>query len=546
LKNALPGRVAIAHNAIVPADDPSIEDVLAQAALVADGLAELGIPSEVIAVPDGRAWEVVEPADGLAVFNLIESPPGAPHVTPAATAALEVMGLPFTGCSAAALWLTTDKLMTRVALAAAGLPVAPGGELDPRHPEVLDRVAPPWIVKPAREDASVGMETCPVCSDRAGAVARAEELKRRFPGQPVLVESYLPGREFNVSVLEEEGGKVVLPVAEMTFVDFPPEMPRVLCFDAKWAEGSFAYEHTERRFVDAPEDAALAERLRELTLAAWKVCGLAGYGRVDMRLDAAGRPRILEVNGNSCIAPDSGLIAAAEQAGLGVGALMKRIVAAAMRRHAARGNGNGSAQGGAVSISLSAARPVEASVERLAACARGNGNGGAPARCKAPLEGLAVRDGLEPEERPAIERLLRATGFFNGEELKVAMELVDARLAEGPGCHYRFLVAAVDGEVAGYTCWGPIEGTRESADLYWIAVDPRLQGRQVGAALLAAAEERMRAEGRVRVYVETSTRPQYESTRGFYCRNGYRVEAELADFYGPGDGKAIYLKVLAA
>lgn len=167
-------------------------------------------------------------------------------------------------------------------------------------------------------------------------------------------------------------------------------------------------------------------------------------------------------------------------------------------------------------------------------------------RRKKPVEGLAVRDGLAAEDRDAIEQLLCETGFFNGEELKVAMELVDARLAEGPGCHYRFLVAAADSEVAGYACWGAIEGTREAADLYWIAVDPRLQGRQVGAALLAAAEARMRGEGRVRIYVETSTRPQYEPTRGFYLRNGYQVEAELADFYGPGDGKAVFLKVLAA
>ncbi len=140
--------------------------------------------------------------------------------------------------------------------------------------------------------------------------------------------------------------------------------------------------------------------------------------------------------------------------------------------------------------------------------------------------------------------MLRATGFFNPEEIGVALELVDDRLAHGTASHYRFLVAESDGEVGGYACWGPIPGTLASADLYWIVVHPRLQGKRIGAALLHAAEAGMKSAGRTRVYVETSTRPQYEPTRAFYTACGYRLVAELADFYAPGDGKAMWLKVL--
>jgi ribosomal protein S18 acetylase RimI-like enzyme len=130
------------------------------------------------------------------------------------------------------------------------------------------------------------------------------------------------------------------------------------------------------------------------------------------------------------------------------------------------------------------------------------------------------------------------------------MELVDDRLREGTASHYRFLVGEVAGaagtaaDIAGYACWGPIAGTAAAADLYWIVVDPRFQGRHVGAALLTAAEERMAGEGRTRIYVETSTRAQYEPTRRFYAARGYHLAAELADFYAPGDGKALFLKVL--
>lgn len=158
--------------------------------------------------------------------------------------------------------------------------------------------------------------------------------------------------------------------------------------------------------------------------------------------------------------------------------------------------------------------------------------------------GLSLRRGLDPADREPVEALIRATGFFNPEEIEIALELVDDRLAEGDASPYRFLVAESDGRVAGYACWGPIPGTVASADLYWIVVHPDFQGKKIGAALLRAAEEWMASTGRTRVYVETSTRPQYLSTQAFYMACGYGLAAELADFYAPGDGKALFLKVL--
>jgi ribosomal protein S18 acetylase RimI-like enzyme len=158
---------------------------------------------------------------------------------------------------------------------------------------------------------------------------------------------------------------------------------------------------------------------------------------------------------------------------------------------------------------------------------------------------VTVRRGLEPGARDAIAALLAATSFFNAEEQAVAMELVDDRIAHGAASHYRFLVATVHGEVAGYACWGPVPGTVASADLYWIAVHPHHQGHGVGRALLAGAEAWMADEQRPRVYIETATRAQYAPTRAFYLGCGYSLAAELPDYYAPGDGKAIFLKILA-
>jgi GNAT superfamily N-acetyltransferase len=157
---------------------------------------------------------------------------------------------------------------------------------------------------------------------------------------------------------------------------------------------------------------------------------------------------------------------------------------------------------------------------------------------------MTIRRGLAAADREPLETLICETAFFNAEEVEVALELIDDGLANGEASHYRFVVAEEETSVAGYACWGPIPGTTASADLYWIVVHPEHQGRGIGAALLQASEAWMASAGRTRVYVETSTRAQYDPTRRFYLACGYGLAAELADFYAPGDGKAIFLKVL--
>jgi GNAT superfamily N-acetyltransferase len=159
-------------------------------------------------------------------------------------------------------------------------------------------------------------------------------------------------------------------------------------------------------------------------------------------------------------------------------------------------------------------------------------------------ETLALRRELVPDDPKNVACLVAATGFFSATEVAIAAELVTEGLARGTASGYEFLLAEDGGQLLGYTCFGPIAGTRASFDLYWIVVDPRRQNQGIGRELLARTEALIAQAGGQRVYIETSSREQYAPTRAFYARCGYRAEAVLEDFYAPGDGKAIYVKAL--
>jgi D-alanine-D-alanine ligase len=123
-----------------------------------------------------------------------------------------------------------------------------------------------------------------------------------------------------------------MPVSEIVFEDYPAGKSRIVDFKAKWIPESFEYVHTVRRFDFPAGDQPLIERLETLSLRCWDVFRLTGYARVDFRVDAAGEPWILEINGNPCVAPDAGFMAATAQAGISYAQTFQIIVNDALRR----------------------------------------------------------------------------------------------------------------------------------------------------------------------------------------------------------------------
>jgi D-alanine-D-alanine ligase len=186
----------------------------------------------------------------------------------------------------------------------------------------------PWIVKNAWEHASIGLDDASVAAE-PGALCRALERRARAEGlENLFVESFVEGREFNLSVLARAGAAPeVLPAAEIRFVDFPAGKPRMVGYTAKWDEGSTEYVTTPRSFDFPHADAPLLARLAEVTRRCWDLFTLRGHARVDFRVDAAGRPWVLEVNANPCLSSDAGFAAAAARAGLSLRDVVGRIVA---------------------------------------------------------------------------------------------------------------------------------------------------------------------------------------------------------------------------
>jgi len=152
---------------------------------------------------------------------------------------------------------------------------------------------------------------------------------------------------------------------------------------------------------------------------------------------------------------------------------------------------------------------------------------------------------MNPEDKAAVMKILRATPEFTPGEVIVAEELIDYYSSEPVGSGYNILVAEVNSEVVGYICWGLTPLTEGTWDIYWIATDPEKQGQGIGTALLTSAEARIKeAKGRL-TFIETSSKPGYEKTKGFYHARGYELVCQIPDFYAPGDDKLILQKRLS-
>lgn len=352
-------RVLIVHNA-VSAESPAFDqDTLVQVDTVRQALLKLGHRTDVLACTlnlDALAT-AIRAANPDVVFNLVESLGGSDRLQPLAPAVFDSLPVAYTGARTQAVFLSVDKLLAKQRLQAAGLPtpnwqaltppsaapilasssVTPSGNVTRGEETVKSEDT--YIIKAVAEHASFGLE-----DDLLVQPADAQELAERLAdtaqrwGRECFAEQYIEGREFNLALLAKGKRSVesraecfadveILPPAEIDFSAFPPGKPRVVGYRAKWDDQSFEFHHTPRNFAFGPSDRPLLDELVRLARQCWSLFRLHGYARVDFRVDAAGRPWILEVNVNPCLSPDAGFVAALAQAGIPFETAIARILA---------------------------------------------------------------------------------------------------------------------------------------------------------------------------------------------------------------------------
>jgi D-alanine-D-alanine ligase len=315
-------RVTICHQSTLGHGRADELDVLEQVKVVDEALSNAGARVTVLpcSLDLSEVARVLRAGAPDLVFNLVESLDGRGELIAVVPGLLDALEIPYTGAPAEALFLTSNKSLARLRMGYLGLPIAKA---------TSDTSVSRFIVKSVWEHASHGLD--------AGSVVPLEEVEneisvreRQFGGR-FFAEAYVDGREFNVALLGGAGDAVVLPIAEMVFNGYPPELPKVVDYGAKWDPESFGYKHTQRRFLDRTAEPQLYTRLEEFAQRCWKGFELEGYARVDFRVDGDSIV-VVDVNANPCLSPDAGYAAALERAHVSFEAAIELIVEAALAR----------------------------------------------------------------------------------------------------------------------------------------------------------------------------------------------------------------------
>src|SRR5215813_1294634 len=266
------------------------------------------------------------------VFNLCESFNGDDTADFKIAAYLELIGRKYTGSGTHGLMLAQDKAIAKKIFAFHGIHTPTfaksfRGRLDFSHDLEF-----PVIVKPAREDGSIGIEFNAVVNSIRELMERIDWLHANFDS-PVLIEEYVEGREMYVGVLGN-GNPEALPVVELDLSRLPEGTPRIAGAEVKWGKGTAAYRDTKSAVAENLPEETIAS-LQQTAVAVFQALELRDYARIDMRLRPDGRVAVIEANPNPWLASKAEFVMAARKSGRTYTQLIGEIVEVALARYGA-------------------------------------------------------------------------------------------------------------------------------------------------------------------------------------------------------------------
>jgi D-alanine-D-alanine ligase len=263
------------------------------------------------------------------VFNFVEIYKDRPRLEMNVVGLYELLGVPYTGAPALTLANCQNKFLTKKLLNYHGINTAKFQLFKEFPNELTLKVKFPLIVKPAYEDASVGIENESIVNNKESLRKRLEYIFQNF-NQPALVEEFIEGREFNISVMGDLKPKV-LPISEIDFSTMPDHLHNIVSYQAKWDPQHESY-HKTIPICPAKIPMRLEKKLQETALTAFKVMAPRDYARVDMRVTKDEEIYVLEVNPNPDLTEGAGFMRSAHAAGISYGMALKKIVMLAYAR----------------------------------------------------------------------------------------------------------------------------------------------------------------------------------------------------------------------
>lgn len=263
------------------------------------------------------------------VFNLVESFRDDSELESAVAAFLDLYRIPYTGAPPLALSMCRRKGLTKRILQSHGVPTP--HFLTLWKPKIATRhgLKYPLIVKPAREDASAGVEAASVVEDRAQLMARLEHMFEEYL-PPIMVEEFIVGRELHVGILGNDPPEM-LPPLEYDFSELPPGEPPIITYAAKWDPLAEVFHRVGTR-CPAPMSQRLEKRLNKACIEAYRVMGCRDYARLDIRVGKNDHPYVLEINPNPDLTEGVSFMESAETAGYSFGEALSALVELALER----------------------------------------------------------------------------------------------------------------------------------------------------------------------------------------------------------------------
>lgn len=263
------------------------------------------------------------------IFNCCESLPGINHSESRVTAILESLHFSYTGSDTKTLDLCWDKKKTKILLDRNKVSTPRWRIYE--SPQLIfdDWNFYPSIAKPTREHCSLGVTTEAVVLTKAELRKRISFVLNSF-SQPALVEDFIDGREFHITLWGNDSVKM-LPPAEMDFSAFENIHDRLCTYDSKFDPDSIHYKKIKLKL---PAELSKKEynTLRGVAKKAYSVLGCRDYARIDIRL-RNGVFYVLDINANPDISRETSMAYAAELAGYSYNAMIGNILSLAVKRH---------------------------------------------------------------------------------------------------------------------------------------------------------------------------------------------------------------------